>query len=120
MEDVDKSGPPVNWSAELRDQWMRLPELYRRLGNEMLPKLTLDVDAQPIFLTYLRMTEACDRHAELLALEGEIMKDRFGQNKRNPRADLYRDSIDRQLKAFRHLGLDQESRGGSDQGELFR
>lgn len=119
MSEQDKSGPPPNWSADLREQWMQLDERYRRLGNEMLQKLTVDVDTQPVFLTYLRMTEACDKHAELLKQEGEIMQDRFGQNKRNPRADLYRDCVDRQLKAFRHLGLDQEPRG-SDQGELFR
>lgn len=99
---------------------MDLGQRYRCLGNEMLQKLTIDVDAQPVFLTYLRMTEACDKHATLLIKEGEILQDRFGQSKRNPRADLYRDCMDRQLKSFRHLGLDQESRGSADQGELFR
>ena len=117
MEEPDKSAPPVGWSADLREQWMLLGERYRRLGNEMLDKLTVEVDAQPVFLTYLRMTEACDKHAELLVKEGEILPDRFGQMKRNPRADLLRDCTDRQLKAFRHLGLDQEGRGG-DQGRL--
>lgn len=120
MEPEDKSSPPANWSVDLREQWEQLGERYRRLGNEMLQKLVLDVDAQPVFLTYLRMTEACDKHAALLAQEGEILEDRFGQKKRNPRADLYRDCIDRQLKAFRHLGLDQEARGAGEQGELFR
>jgi hypothetical protein len=115
----DNSAPPFNWSADLREQWMQLGPRYQRLGNEILQKLTLEVDTQPVFLTYIRMTEACDKHAQLLAQEGEILRDRFGQSKRNPRADLYRDCMDRQLKAYRHLGLDQEQRGSS-QGDLFQ
>lgn len=111
--------PPDTFSAELREEWGKLGERYRRLGNEMMEQNTIDVAAQPVFLTYLRMTEACDTDAALLKEEGDIVEDRFHQKKRNPRGDIYRDHMDRQLKSFRMLGFDQEARGGS-QGELFK
>ena len=117
MEEQESLAPPSHWSPELREQWTRLSEPYRRLGKEILLKVIVDVDAQPVFLTYLRMTEACDTHAAWLKENGEIYQDRFGQPKRHPRVDVYRDCVDRQLKAFRHLGLDQESRG-EEQGKL--
>jgi phage terminase small subunit len=118
--DVDDTlAPPASWSAELREQWGKLGERYRRLGKEMMEENAIDVAAQPVFLTYLRMTEACDHDCEQLAAEGEVLKDRFQQLKRNPRADLYRDHMDRQLKSFRMLGFDQEARGATDQARLF-
>jgi P27 family predicted phage terminase small subunit len=104
-----KIEPPAGLSDESKQLWTGICE-----------ESGIDTAAATILRT---LCEANDRRNEAraaLAQAGAVLKDRFGQLKRNPWADVEVAQTQIMHRAFRLLGFDQEARGGDGQGELFR
>jgi P27 family predicted phage terminase small subunit len=104
-----KVEPPAGLSDESKQLWERICE-----------ESAIDAAAASILRT---LCEANDRRNEARAAisrDGAVLKDRFGQYKRNPWSDIEISATQIMHRAFRLLGFDQEARGSDGQGELFR
>lgn len=82
-------------------------KLFRRVVADY------ELDREPHALETLRLAcEALDRCAEardVLAADGAILRDRFGQARAHPAVAIERDSRLAALRAFRELSLDGQA-----------
>lgn len=87
--------PPAHLSEEAKKLWKSTVENY-------------DIDEQAAMILQAGL-EAMDRRTEareMIAAEGAIQVDRFGQKKPHPAVGIERDSAQTLMKAFRLLGMD--------------
>jgi P27 family predicted phage terminase small subunit len=90
--------PPKDLKGGARDFWTRLQTEYGIADQGGLAALELAVRA------FARMEEA----RRLLDAEGVVVKDRWGQSKPHPAAQIERDARAGVLAALRELHLDVE------------
>ena len=89
--------PPSDYTAEARDLWRKVLEGW-----------TLDAPALAILDSACRARMRVRQAQELIAKEGLISKDRFGQSKPHPAVLIERDSKQTLLRNLRALNLDLE------------
>lgn len=109
MDQGRKLAAPDHLSEEARALWDRIAE-----------ENAIDAAAETVLRT---LCDAFDRRNEARSAMqsggGPVIKDRFGVDKMSPWQAVERDATLIMHRAFRLLGFDQESRGGSDQAPLF-
>ena len=106
MSEQASNPPPEHLSEAARSHWDKIVREY-----------AIDCAACLILTSTLEAWDLRETARLAIAEQGAVLKDRFGQQKKNPWVEIERDQTLIIQRGFRLLGFDQEPRGGN-QGSL--
>ncbi len=95
-----KSTAPNHLTAASKKIWKAIFEDYQ-----------IDPAAELILVATLEARDRREEARALLAKEGTVQTDRFGQKKPHPSVAIERDAAGTLMRGWRLLGFDQEPRG---------
>lgn len=93
-----KATPPGDLSPDARRKWLALRDEYEITDEAGLLYLT----------TACRFYDRMRQAQKIVAKEGTVTVDRFGQSKPHPAVTVERDAAQSMMRAFRALNLDVE------------